>query len=279
MSFQPRLAALAALMLIGAAAVAQQPPPPPSAQAQAPTPTGPAAARPMPRAAAGADAAASTFDGRVSQWLLNPNGEVDGLLLADGTQVAFPPHLSAMVQQTVKPGDAVQISGWRVPRAPVVRAASLSANGRTVADQPPARGSAPPAPRDPGALTAMSASGRVSRLLYTGEGDVNGVLLDNGSIVRFPPHVGAEMASSLQPNSAVHAKGWGSRGPLGSAIEATAIGSSADGMRELFAGPGVEPPRGPRGRGERGLPARPMPPTGGQPVPMQPVPPAPAAAS
>lgn len=275
MSFQPRLAALAALMLIGTAAIAQQPPPPPSVQA--PMPVGPAAARPLPPGpAANADVATATFSGRVQQWLLNPNGEVDGLLLADGTQVAFPPHLSAMVQQTLKPGDAVQISGWRAPGAPVVRSASLSANGRTVADQPPALGSPPPAPRDPGALIAMSASGRVSRLLYTGNGDVNGVLLDNGSIVRFPPHVGAEMASSLQPNSTVYAKGWGSRGPMGSAIEATAIGSSADGMRELFAGPGVEPPRGPMGRRERGLPARPMPPVppmAGQPAPVPSAPP------
>ncbi|MES2533047.1 MAG: hypothetical protein V4636_18540 [Pseudomonadota bacterium] len=285
MSFQPRLAALAAVMLIGTAAFAQQPPPPlPPAQA-APMPVGPAAARPMPPgrvANANADAATSMFSGRVRQWLLNPNGEVDGLLLADGTQVAFPPHLSAMVLQTLKPGDAVQISGWRAPGAPVVRAVSLSANGRTLADQPPAAGNAPPAPRDPAALTAMSTSGRVSRLLYTGRGDVNGVLLDNGSIVRFPPHVGAEMVSTLQPDSTVHAKGWGSRGPLGSAMEATAIGSSADGMRELFAGPGVEPPRGPLGRGERGLPARPMPPAppaAGQPAPVVPVPPAPAAAS
>ncbi len=257
----------AALLLIGASAFAQQPPPP----LQAPAPIGAAAARPMPPAAE-SDAASGTFSGRVRQWLLNPNGEVDGLLLVDGTQVAFPPHLSAMLQQTLKPGDAVQVGGWRAPGAPVVRAVSLSANGRSLVDQPPGAGNAPPVPRAPGALTAMSASGRVSRLLYTGHGDVNGVLLDNGSIVRFPPHVGAELASTLQPDSMVHAKGWGSRGPLGSALEATAIGSTADGMRELFASPGVEPPRGPLGRGERGLPVRPMPPTAGQPVPMPPVP-------
>ncbi|RZI66292.1 hypothetical protein [Variovorax guangxiensis] len=270
MSFQPRLAALAALMLIGTAAMAQQPPPPPSVQA--PMPVGPAA-RPLPPGADAEAAGSITLNGRVQQWLLNPNGEIDGLLLADGTQVAFPPHLSASVQQAMKPGDAVQVTGWRTPGAPVLRAASLNANGRSVVDQPPAFGSAPPAPREPGALTAMSASGRVARPLYTGRGDVNGVLLDNGSIVRFPPHVGAELAAALQPGSTLHAKGWGSRGPQGSAIEATAIGPTADGMRELFAGPGMAPPPGPRGaRGpaERGPRSRPLPPGVDRPLPPPP---------
>ena len=270
MSFQPRLAALAALLLIGTAAMAQQPPPPPSVQA--PMPVGPAA-RPLPPGADAEAAGSITLNGRVQQWLLNPNGEIDGLLLADGTQVAFPPHLSASVQQAMKPGDAVQVTGWRTPGAPVLRAASLNANGRSVVDQPPAFGSAPPAPREPGALTAMSASGRVARPLYTGRGDVNGVLLDNGSSVRFPAHVGAELVAALQPGSTLHAKGWGSRGPQGSAIEATAIGPTADGMRELFAGPGMAPPPGPRGaRGpaERGPRSRPLPPGVDRPLPPPP---------
>ena len=256
----------AALLLIGASASAQLPPPLP-----VPAPIGAPAARPTPPVAE-TEAASSTLSGRLRQWLPNSNGEVDGLLLVDGTQVAFPPHLSAMLLQMMKPGDAVQITGWRTPGAPVVRAVSLSANGHSLVDQPPKAGAAPPAPREPGALTAMSSSGRVSRLLYTGHGDVNGVLLDNGSIVRFPPHVGAEITATLQPDSPVHAKGWGSRGPLGSVLEATAIGSTADGMRELFAGPGVEPPRSPRGRGERGSTARPMPPMAGQPAPLPPGP-------
>lgn len=263
----------AALLLLGASALAQQPPAPPTP----PGPMAPAAARPLPPPPE-ADAARSTLDGRLQQWLLNPNGDIDGLLLADGTQVAFPPHLSAAVQRMLKPGDRVQVSGWRAPEAPVLRAASLSANGHTVADQPPARADTPPPPRERGALAAMSASGRVSRLLYTDRGDVHGVLLDDGSIVRFPPHAGAALAPTLQPGSTVSARGWGSRGPLGSALEATAIGGSADSMRELFAGPGVEPPRGPHGprargeRGERGPRARPAPPVAERPMPVPPAP-------
>ncbi len=259
--------AAATLALLGASAMAQPAP----------------LAQPGPAPLVDAQTATPVATGRIQQWLLNPNGEVDGLLLADGTQVGFPPHLSANVLQNFKPGDNVQVTGWRAPNLPVVRATSLIApsGGQRVIDQPPSIGSPPPAPRDPSALTAMTASGKVSRVLYTDRGDANGVLLDNGSIVRFPPHIGAALAPTLQPGSKLSARGWGSRSALGSAMEATALGPTAESMQELFAGPGLEPapPRGPYGpRGPRGpageQPPRPLPPGLGQPVP--PVPPAPA---
>ncbi|KQP15079.1 hypothetical protein [Pseudorhodoferax sp. Leaf267] len=251
-----------AALLLGASAFAQQPPPPAPA---APPPAGMAAP-------ADASAAAPVAAGKVQRWLLNPNGEVDGFLLADGTQVAFAPHLSAALLQAVKLGDAVQVSGWRTPNLPnvrVVRAASVqaSASGRSVVDTPPVPGAR--APRESGALTAMSASGRVAQVLYTDRGDANGVLLDSGSIVRFGPRRGAALLPSLQVGSTVHARGWGSRGEQGSALEATAIGPTADTMQELFAGPGQQPgpPGGPRGpRGPRG----PQPPMAGQPMPPPP---------
>lgn len=255
-----RPAALAAaLVLIGAGALAQQPP------------AEPPLAPPSPRVdAAGA---ASVLSGRLQQWLLNPNGEVDGFLMADGTQVSFPPHLSANVLQTLKPGDAVQVSGWRAPNVPVLRAASVTAtaSGRSVVDQPPVLGSMPPPPRDSRAMTAMSASGHVARLLYTDRGDANGVVLDSGTIVRFPPHVGVSVAPALQPGSTLFARGWGSRTEQGSALEATALGASADDMRELFAGPGAEPPPVPRGPGGPGMPRGPRPAPGmGEPLPAPP---------
>ncbi|WP_204250061.1 hypothetical protein [Rhodoferax koreensis] len=224
-----------------------------------------------------APSAPSAVTGRIQQWLVNPNGEVDGLMLADGTQVGFPPHLSTTMLQNFKPGDTVQVTGWRTPNLPVVRAASVGAGNRRVDIQPPATGLPPPPPRDPAALTAMSASGKVARLLYTDRGDANGVLLDNGSIVRFAPHLGAGLVPGLQVGSSVWARGWGSRTPQGSALEATAIGSSAETMRELFAGPGREPPApgSPRGPG-RAHPPRPMPAGATAPVPpVPPVPPAP----
>jgi hypothetical protein len=231
----------------------------PAPTADRPGRTGRATPPPAPTADAGARMPVLT--GRVQRWLVNPNGEVDGLLLADGTQVAFPPHLSAAAQQLLKPGDEVRVAGWRTPDAPMVRASRLTAtaSGRSLDDTPASASPPPPAPRDPGALTAMSGSGRVARLLHTGRGDVNGVILDDGLIVRFPPHVGAELAASLQPGATISARGWGSRGAQGRAFEATAIGATAADMREVFAGPGRAPgaPRGPGAMGAPGAPGAP----------------------
>lgn len=248
----PRLALTAATCLLaGSAAFAQRPPAPPH---------GP---MPPPHGAI-AFQAEMVATGRVQQWLINPNGEADGLLLSDGTQVAFPPHLSAAMMQMLRPGDTVQVSGWRAPSVPVVRAQTIGANGRSVTDQPPMPGMAPPPLRDPGTLVAMSAGGRIERLLYTDRGDVHGVVLADKTIVRFPPHIGAMYGAQLQPGAQLHARGWGTRGAQGTALEATSLGPTADTVREVFGGAGV--PWGPRGAG-------PMPPA----APMtMPPPPAPA---
>lgn len=184
--------------------------------------------------------------GRVQQWLLNPNGEADGLLLADGTQVAFPPHLSAAVMQALRPGDTVQVRGWRAPQVPVVRMQSLSANGRSVIDEPPVPGMLPPRhAHDPAALSAMTADGRIERLLYNDLGDVHGALLADRTIVRFPPHIGAAYGAQLQPGAQLYARGWGTRGAQGTALEATGLGPTAATAREVFDGPRRGPGRGP----------------------------------
>jgi len=259
-----RITFLAAACLLASGAAFAQVPPPPGGPVP-PPPLG--ATAPMPPAAPEAGTVAS---GRVQQWLINPNGEADGLLLSDGTQVAFPPHLSAAVMQMLKPGDTVQVSGWRAPNVPVVRMQALVANGRSLTDQPPAPGMAPPPPRDPGALVALSAGGRIERLLYTDRGDVRGVVLADKTTVRFPPHIGAMYGAQLQPGAQLHARGWGTRSAQGTALEATSLGPTADTVREVFGGPGLEPaPRGPGGpRGPRGAGPTPPAPLMAPPAPV-----------
>ena len=183
--------------------------------------------------------------GRIQQWLLNPNGDADGMVLANGTQVAFPPHLAADVTGLAKVGDTIQVTGWRAPGVPVLRAQSLSAKGQTVIDRPPEGGMRPP--RDPGALAALSANGKIERLLYNDRGDAHGVVLSDKTIVRFPPHVGDMLADQLTAGSALYAEGWGTRGALGSAMESTRIGASANSLRDVFGPPQAWPGNGPDG--------------------------------
>jgi len=38
--------------------------------------------------------------GKAAQFLINPHGEIDGLLLDDGTEIHTPPHLSDKIAKT-----------------------------------------------------------------------------------------------------------------------------------------------------------------------------------
>ncbi|WP_295381918.1 hypothetical protein [uncultured Pseudacidovorax sp.] len=180
--------------------------------------------------------APASVSGTLARWLINPNGEADGLLLQDGTQVTFPPHLSAELTALAQPGERIDVSGWRATDGGVLQAQQIGARGRTVVDQPPAPGAVPPAPRAMGALAAMDAGGRIARVLSTGRGDVNGVLLQDGTIVRFPPHVGRMIGGLLQPGAPLYAQGWGTRGPLGTALEATRLGASPQALQDVLSG-------------------------------------------
>ena len=58
----------------------------------------------------------------VERFLLNPCGDADGMMLANGLEVHFPAHFSAEVRAVVREGDRVTIYGV-VPRATSMLAA------------------------------------------------------------------------------------------------------------------------------------------------------------
>lgn len=119
MRFQLRAVALGAALLFSASTFAQMTPPPSGAGSASPV-AGQLA--PTPPVATQAAGSSSTVSGKVERWLVNPNGDTDGFLLSDGTQVSFPPHLSTTLLQLVKAGDAVEVTGLRSPNVPVLRA-------------------------------------------------------------------------------------------------------------------------------------------------------------
>jgi hypothetical protein len=135
-------------MLLAGTAFAQTPPPPPRT---------PPLAWQQP----------TTIGGTVTRFTLTPRGDLDGMILIDGTQVRVPPHLSAELAAAVKPGDAVTLSGSRSPTGALFIATAVTdaASNQTVVDRgPPPQGFAPPPPPPgvpaPGAQSA-SVQGRV----------------------------------------------------------------------------------------------------------------------
>ena len=89
--------------------------------------------------------------GTVKQYTLTPRGDVDGLLLNDGTEIKLPPHLSAQIVYAVRPGDAVSIRGLKARALPLVDAASVTndATRVTVVDNGPPEDQAVRPPRRP----------------------------------------------------------------------------------------------------------------------------------
>lgn len=188
--------------------------------------------------------------GQVQQFTLTPRGDIDGLILTDGTEVKTPPHLSTAMAYSVKPGDAVTIHGLHAAVLPLVQAVSITdeATGRTIVDN------GPPGPgRGPGAgpaapvtgLTEMQ--GRVRMVLHGPRGDVNGALLEDGTVLRLPPPEAERFATLLQPGQTLIAGGTELVTPIGAVLEVRQIGASRDQLNQVQAPPGPGGKRGRRG--------------------------------
>ncbi len=178
--------------------------------------------------------------GRVQQFTLTPRGDIDGLILTDGTEVKTPPHLSTQIAFSVKPGDTVTIHDLRAAALPLVKAVSITdeATGRTIVDNgPPGPGRGGPAPPPPSpvgpdagpnapiaGLTEIQ--GRVRMTLHGPRGDVNGALLEDGTILRLPPPEAYRFATLLQPGRNLVAEGTGLVIAVGKVFEVQQIGAS-----------------------------------------------------
>jgi hypothetical protein len=77
--------------------------------------------------------------GVVKQYTLTPRGDVDGLILNDGTEVTLPPHLTNQIVFAVRPGDAVTVRGLKARALPLIDAALVtnSATGVAVVERGP----------------------------------------------------------------------------------------------------------------------------------------------
>ncbi len=205
--------------------------------------------------------------GTVAQYSLTPRGDVDGLILADGTEVHFPPHLGTQLVFLVKPGDAVTINGLKARNVPMVMAMQITndATSKSVADTGRPAGGPPPrehgpgreghGPGGPGPMgQKLDAQGVVKMQLHGPRGDLNGVLLQDGTIVRLPPPEAQRREAALAVGKTIYVQGDGMASPLGRVVEARMIGTSAQDATAL-----PMPPRHDH-RGPPGGPDAPPPP-------------------
>ena len=94
-------------------------------------------------------------------------------------------------------------------------------------------------------------------MLHGKRGEVNGAVLENGTMLRLPPPEAERMQALLQQGQTVAARGVSLVTPLGTVVDVRAIGSSAEQLTELAVPPlrggpkGELKGKGPKGRAQR----------------------------
>ena len=184
--------------------------------------------------------------GKVAQYDLTPRGDVDGLILQDGTEVHFAPHLGTQVVAILRPGDAVTIHGLKARSLPLVEAMSVTADAanKTVVSAGPAMGGhragGGGGGHHPWPISGqkLQAQGQVKMQLHGPRGETNGVLLTDGTILHMPPPEATRLADQIKAGATIVANGEGSETVLGRVLEAQEIGPSADKLAPLQHPPG-----------------------------------------
>jgi len=176
--------------------------------------------------------------GVIVQYSLTPRGMVDGLILAGGTEIRLPRRISTQVAFAVRPGDIVTIRGFQASASPIMTVLAVTNQSTGVVV-------------DAGATFApsqMNDEGRIKLQLHDPDGVLNGVLLDDGIVVRMPPFDAKQHASELAIGLWLFVSGDGISTPLGKMIAARKLGASRMDakpiddsrfdrwMREIFAG-------------------------------------------
>ena len=183
--------------------------------------------------------------GSFERFVLNPHGEIDGLVLNGGkertTLIHVPPHLSAAIETSIRPGEAVTVRGVRPRGADMVAAVALTtAAGHVIIDDGPDHEapdrkdgrehrtpSKPPTPRK------AELTGTVRLSLFAPKGELRGALLEDGSVVRIGPKEASRFAGILQPGAAIAVRGDAIETKHGRVVNGKEIGPSLAELRPV----------------------------------------------
>jgi hypothetical protein len=183
------------------------------------------------------------ISGTFERFLLNPHGDADGMILGDGTEVHFPPHMSAELCAAIRPGEKpeIRIRGVRPRNSALIAAIAIETmDGKRIVDngapkkhekheekeKPDKHG---PKPKH----EKVQAEGRISHVLHGPKGEVRGALLEDGTIIRIPAHEAEHIAHFLSSGGRLAVRGEGLTSEFGTVIEVREVGPSADELQPL----------------------------------------------
>jgi hypothetical protein len=170
----------------------------------------------------------------VERFLINPDGNADGMILLNGVEVYFAPYLSDEVLMAIHVGDRITVYGELPMAEPLIVAAVIEAeDGSRIEDFGAPTSRVERERHHNCARSRLQIEALVRRALHGPTGELRGVLLDDGTTVSLPVHGGQKLGRLLSPASWVTVRGEGLVTEMGMAIEADEIGQSAEAMLVL----------------------------------------------
>jgi hypothetical protein len=218
------------------------PPPPPPRRGR-----GPGGPPPPPQATS----STTTVQGTVRSLSYGPAGDVNGVVLDQGTEVHVPPDQANQPNSLAPIGARIQVSGWihtgplgdtHLDATTITNPNSRATMSFATPPPPPGPGAMLPGPPDPNAPSApppppapvgmapqlgpvysnsgtdTTITGVVRSFNYGPAGEVNGLILDQGTIVYFPPEEAAQITQLAQVGSRIRVRGFLRQGPAGNAM-------------------------------------------------------------
>jgi hypothetical protein len=239
----------------GGAGYWNPPPPPPPGPRPGRRAWGPPPPPPVPPAPpAEGSATRTTVQGIVRSVSYGPAGDINGVILDQGAEVHVPPDQANQLNSLAPVGARIQASGWvhagplgdtHVDATTITNLNNRNALSFQTPPPPPGPGAPPPNPPDPNAAYAPSPvppaptppsvapvpgpesstsaanttiTGVVRSFNYGPAGDVNGLILDQGTVVYFPPEQSSQVTQLVKAGSRIRVRGWVRQGPAGNAL-------------------------------------------------------------
>lgn len=203
----------------------------PAAIAQAPKEPAPKA-----KGVKGPTLPSSTITGSVARYLITPLGDVEGIVLDSGAVARLPLHMGKDLVKVAKVGDAVSVEGVKDDQGTSFRAYSITdIKSKQIVvrrDKKWTEVTMPKSLRSLG-LKELTANGAVQSILTGPHGEPQGVILDNGTIVRFGKNAVYAASAQMKVGAKLAAKGYGTENEYGRAIDATSIGDSPETMKTI----------------------------------------------
>jgi hypothetical protein len=165
---------------------------------------------------------------------MDPRGDVEGILLNDGTQMHVTSRSVADFTKAIKPGHHIRVEGIRKNGNQVVTPNVISNESTGTRFTVPLRLDLPALPLDRLAMTALKVEGLIRVLLYSPlSGEVYGMVLSDGTQVRLPPDVSVEFRRSFKVGTQVIVEGYGTENQYGRALEALSMSANGGSLIPL----------------------------------------------